>query len=300
MSSLLSRDLQLKRQKHDARKQDAPERFLAMLVRFDGNLKVPGRPGFVYAQQLPTDDAPPPVPVLCVGLQPRVGLRVWIERNRENQWEVVDWWRGIVGQADYNWQAYLPLHGVDHEWPDRAPRPDAVTIYPRALSMLRAYPSPLGGLSVGVAPLRYIKDGVVTLFTGDAGVDLSASQPAVGLARYVGIYLDLTTNTIGTVDGATTIDADPVEPDSPTFPDNVFTSAMVRLDGSQTTFIERDFVDLRVVIGEATVSSLAASGAGWIVNYNAVIPLGRDAFIPGTVTVQAGFTLTVDGELFIL
>src|SRR5574342_33547 len=95
MSSLLSRDLQLKRQKRDARKQDAPERYLAMLVRFDGNLKVPGRPGFVYAQQLPTDDAPPPVPVLCVGLQPRVGLRVWIERNRENQWEVVDWWQGI-------------------------------------------------------------------------------------------------------------------------------------------------------------------------------------------------------------
>ncbi len=258
MSGLLSRDLQLKRARRDARKLDASERFLAVQVRFDGDgdgvaeLKVTNRPGYVYMQQLPVDDAPPPVPVLCVDIQLREGLRCWVERNREGDWEAVGWWRGIVQQVDYNGQNYPGLHAHTHIWPDRSPAPDAIDIYSRALVPLRASPGPAGGLTIRVEPLRYILDGVVTLFLGDMSVDLSGSQPAVGLARYVGIYLDLTTNTIGTVNGATTIDADPIEPASPAFPDNAIVSAMVRLDGSQTTFIERDFVDLRAILGEAT------------------------------------------------
>src|SRR3990172_1640644 len=116
MSGLLSRDLQLKRARRDARKLDAPERFLAVEVRFDGDgdgvaeLKVTSRPGYVYMQQLPVDDAPPPVPVLCVGVQVREGLRCWVERNREGDWEAADWWRGITQQVDYNGQNYPGQH----------------------------------------------------------------------------------------------------------------------------------------------------------------------------------------------
>jgi hypothetical protein len=134
--------------------------------------------------------------------------------------------------------------------PTVQPHADAVTIYPRALSMLRAYPG--AGLTVDVAPLRYILDGAVALFAGETGVNLAASQPPVGMARFVGIYLDLATNAIGTVDGATTIDAGPVIPDVPAFPDSVIPTALVRLDGSATVFTEADFVDLRPVLGAAS------------------------------------------------
>jgi hypothetical protein len=300
MSSLIRRDLQLKRQRRDRRKADQPERYLAKIVRLSGNMKVPNRPGYVYVQQLPDDDAPPPVPMLCRKVQPRVNMRVWVEKNREGRWEVVDHWSGIADQPGYTGYPYLPLHGRDHEWPDKAPRPDAVSVYPRALTMLRAYPGEAGGLTVSVAPMRYIVNGAVVFFPGQLSYDISASQPAAGLARYVGIYLDVATNAVGTVDGATTLDAPAIEPDMPVFPDGALTSAAVRLDADAMAFFERDFLDLRMVIGDSTVDSLAASSPGWIVNYNAVIPLGRDAFIPGTVSVLAGFTLTIDGELFIL
>jgi len=251
MSSSIFRDIELARQRNAQQFEGRKERWLARLTRFDGNLQVPDRPGYVYAQQLPVDDAPPPVPVLCIAVQARENLRVWIEKNYEGEWEVVAWWKGITQQGDYNLQAYLPLHGRDHEWPDRAPRPDVVNVYPRALTPLRAYPGEAGGLTISVAPLRYIVDGEVVFYTGEFNIDVSGSQPAVGNALYLGIYLDLVSNSVGTTAGATTIDAIPVEPDSPDFPADCLTSAMVRYDGDATTFYERDFVDLRVLIGNA-------------------------------------------------
>lgn len=252
MSSLIYREIELKRQKSASQFEPRVERFLAKLVRLNGNLKVPNRPGYVYAQQIPEDDAPYPIPVLCVGIQAREGLQVWVERNRDGEWEAVEWSRVIVQQNDYDAQAYLPLHARDHEWPDRSPRPDAVTVYPRALSMLRSYPGVGGALTVDVAPLRYVLDGGMILFPGQIGINLAASQPAAGLARFVGVYLDLATNAIGTVDGATTIDAGPVTPDTPAFPDGVIPSALVRLDGAATVFTEADFVDVRPMIGMAS------------------------------------------------
>jgi hypothetical protein len=252
MSSLIFRDIELQRQRRSRQFEPRVGRYLAVMVRFSGNLEVPNRPGYVYTQQLPQDDAPPPVPTLCVGVQPREDLRVWVERNREGEWEVADFWRGIVWQPDYEAQAYLPLHHGDHEWPDRDPHPDAVTVYPRALSMLRAYPGEAGGLTVSVSPLRYILDGVVTRYDGEHNIDISGSQPAAGLARYVGVYLDLATNAVATVDGDTTVDAPAIEPDAPTFPDDAFTSALVRLDGSDAAVTEAMIVDLRIIIGEAS------------------------------------------------
>jgi len=251
MSSSIMRDIELARQRSAGQFEPKKERWLAKIVRFEGNLRVPSRPGFVYCQQLPVDDAPPPIPVLCVAVQARENLRVWVSKNNEGQWEVEAWWKGITSQGNYNLQAYLPLHGRDHEWPDRTPRVDAVNVYQRAIVPLRTMTSSAGSLNVRVEPYRYLKDGVLVLYSGDVAIDLSGSQPAAGLARYVGVYLDTDTNTIGTVDGATTIDALPVEPDSPAFPDGVITSAMVRLDGDQTTFNEGDFVDLRIFLGAA-------------------------------------------------
>lgn len=245
MSSLIYRDIELKRQKGAQQFEGRVERFLVKQVRLNGNLKVPGRPGYVYVQQIPEDDAPPPVPVLCLGVQPREGLTGWVERNRDGLWEFVEFSRVIVNLPDYSGQTYLPPHHLDHEWPDQKPGPDAVNVYPRAHVPLRAESGAGGGLTVDVAPLRYPVGATFVFFPGLLGLDLSASQPAVGLARYVGIYLDPATNTIGTVDGTTVVDAAPITPPDPSFPRGCIPSAVVRLDGSQTIFTEPDFSDRR-------------------------------------------------------
>lgn len=44
----------------------------------------------------------------------------------------------------------------------------------------------------------------------------------------------------------------------------------------------------------------AGTAGGWTVDYNALIPANKDAFIPGPVTVEDGATLTVSGELYIV
>jgi len=41
-------------------------------------------------------------------------------------------------------------------------------------------------------------------------------------------------------------------------------------------------------------------GGGWLVDYAAIIPTGRDAFIPGVVRVVAGGVVNVEGELYVL
>src|SRR3972149_11935641 len=123
MSSLIYRDMELKRRRGAQQFEARVERYLVKQVRLNGNLKVPNRPGYVYVQQVPEDDAPPPVPVLCLGVQPREGLMGWVERNRDGLWEFVAFSRSIVNLPDYSGQAYLPAHHLDHEWPDQKPGP---------------------------------------------------------------------------------------------------------------------------------------------------------------------------------
>lgn len=226
-----------------------PDRLLCSIVRVDDNINVPSRPGFVWCQEYSPSDDTNPFHAFNDKVQAREGLSVWIAEGLGGRREVLDWNNAtIVNTPIYKGQKYLPLHHSDHEWPDFKPGPDVVNVYPRSLSMLRTYPGEAGALTVSASPLRYVKGNALVVFPGKNSLDISASQPASGLARFVGIYLDPDDNTLKSVDGATTGDSPAITPDSPAFPESAILSANVRLNGDQTVFSEVDMVDVRQVL----------------------------------------------------
>lgn len=225
------------------------DRLLCNIIRVDSNNAVPSRPGFVWCQEYSPSDDTSPFHVFNDKVQAREGLTVWVGPGLGGRREVLDWNNGtLVNTADYAAQKYLPIHHSDHEWPDFKPGPDVVNVYPRSLSMLRTYPGEAGALTVSASPLRYIKGNALVLFPGKNSLDISAAQPASGLARFVGIYLDPDDNILKSVNGATTGDSPAITPDSPAFPESAILSANVRLNGDQSTFSEVDIVDVRQIL----------------------------------------------------
>lgn len=257
MTSILRREIERQRQERNEQFEKFKGRLLCQIVRVSGNIKVPRRPGFVWCQEYSPSSDDPPFHVFNAKVQRREGLPVWVGLGLSGRLEILDWYNGVLpDMPDYEGQVYLPNHAPDHEWPDKQPGADAVTVYPRALSMLRTYPGEAGGLTISVSPLRYIKDGVLTRFTGLYSSSISASQPSSGQARYVGVYLDKSSNAISTVDGDTDTDASTIDPPPPTFPDLSVPSALVRLDGDQTSVTEADIVDARMFLGDFAVGEL--------------------------------------------
>lgn len=225
------------------------DRLLCRIIRVAGNIDVPNKPGFVWCQEYSPSNDTNPFHAFNSEVQAREGLDVWIEEGMGGRREVTKWNNAtIVNTANYAAQKYLPTHHSDHEWPDFKPGPDVVNVYPRSLSMLRTYPGEGGALTISASSLRYIKGNVLVIFPGKNSLDISAAQPASGLARYVGIYLDPDDNTLKSVNGATTGDSPVITPNSPAFPESAILSANVRLNGDQTTFSEVDMVDIRQIL----------------------------------------------------
>lgn len=245
----------LSQRQQDINQRETEDRLLATdrlpcnIIRVAGNIDVPSRPGFVWCQEYSPSDDTSPFHAFNDKVQAREGLPIWIGKGLGGRREILDWRNGIiVDTADYAGQKYLPLHHSDHEWPDFKPGPDVVNVYPRSLTMLRIYPGEAGALTVSASPLKYVKSNSLVSFPGKNSLDISASQPASGLARFVGVYLDPDDNTLKTVDGATTGDSPAIIPDSPVFPESAILSANVRLNGDQTTISEVDIADIRQIL----------------------------------------------------
>lgn len=271
------------------------DRLLCNIIRVAGNINVPNRSGFVWCQEYSPSDDTSPFHAFNDKIQAREGLTVWVGAGLGGRREILDWNNGtIVNTPDYNAQKYLPTHHRDHEWPDFKPGPDVVTVYPRSLSMLRTYPGEGGLLTISVSPLRYVKDNSITSFPGKISLDLSGSQPASGLALFVGVYLDFDDNTVKSVDGATTSDSPAITPNSPIFPTSAILSAMVRLDGDQTTFSEIDIVDVRQIID---FSAATQSSGTPMVRDN--LPAGQSLTIPAEFQMLVFREYTINGDLTI-
>lgn len=82
--------------------------------------------------------------------------------------------------------------------------------------------------------------------------------------------------------------------------DNVYPVFAVPLANGATTFTNTQIVDIRTLGNGSGSGAGSSGGSGWTVDYNALVPAGRDFNIVGAVSVESGYTLTVEGELFVL
>lgn len=70
--------------------------------------------------------------------------------------------------------------------------------------------------------------------------------------------------------------------------------------GALTTRTGLDFSGTTLRATDDATNDKTIVRVGWEVDYSALIPSGKDAFIAGTVWVESGGTLTVEGDLYIL
>jgi len=250
------RDALLAKQQNEARLEESRRitQAVTVAVDFTDSPEVAGRPGWVWVQEYAQPGSLFQVFNRAAGRVVGLPVLIAVDPKQPFRRKVIDVDDSVLPDwPDYAGETYLVNHGEQHQIPDGRPGFDGVLIYTRALVSLRTQPK--SGLVVRVAYHRYEYNGALVTFGGSESVDLTASVPASGLARYTLVYLDRATNAVGTVDGGTTIDSLTVGPPVPTPPANCITSALVRLAGGQTAVRELDIVDWRLLLN-------ATGGAG--------------------------------------
>lgn len=167
------------------------------------------------------------------------------------------WQEGLFQVVATDWSAYaqtgwgdevasIQAHAPTHEWPNFTPGSDPLNVYLRAMTPMRTQAAASGSTSVMVTAYEY--DGPTGTNYGWPGLpelSLGAATPASGTMRYMGVYLNPATNTLGVVTGSTTIFTDALEPPRPVWPRGVMPTAYVRLYGGQSQINERDIRDAR-------------------------------------------------------
>ena len=259
MSRILRREIERSQTRRDSRFEPSKEKQLCIFVKVAGSFKVPNRPGFNYVQVITPEGDSPAFQVFNSKVQARANVKVWVGPGLSGRWEVLDWYNGEIPDIPgYSGGGYQLIHAPDLEWPDFRPGANAISIYPRAIVAARVYPGEAGGLTISVVPLRYVYGGQLVRFGGVNNYSIAASQPASGLARWVLVYLNPTTNTIGTTNGDTATDTPVTLPPDPIPPNGVFPLGLVRLDSDQTENTEADIEDWRPPFGEAITGPVNA------------------------------------------
>lgn len=178
----------------------------------------------------------------------RPDLPVLIGTTREQPHLVqvldVDW----TVLPDWGGEAFLPLHGPDHQLPDG---PDPVYVQKRAIVPLRASPQNPPNMTLAVAPDFYPYASGWQFFEGADTEDLTSRVPGVHLGRFVTIYVDGATNALGYINGDTGI----VEPEPLAVPLSISLPpegsvpiCAVRLYNGMTAINEADIYDLRIIV----------------------------------------------------
>jgi hypothetical protein len=234
-------------------------------VDYDDSPAVLGMPGYIYVREHSTqvDGRGGLLRVFNNTVPLQVGLMVKIARNPNDpsQRQVIgsdtgdtvytSWWDGGPGSGG--------PHHESHEWPDGAPGSDPVSVYKRALVPLRTYPSSsLYAMNVDVAPILYKLNGVPVYYAGDSNFDLSAYAPtATSDTVYALIYLDTADNTLkvttetysggfweGGLPGSTLAANLPY---FPSLPEGGMASAVIIIQGADTTVTESMIYDVRTL-----------------------------------------------------
>lgn len=187
------------------------------------------------------------------------------------------WQPGLTQVVGTDWTAYsqsgwgdsvasVQSHAPTHEWPNFSPGSDYLSVYMRAISPLRGRSGGTGTLNFFANEYEYDFVGTNVQWPGTAPIALGVASPATGTMRYMGVYLNPATNTLGAVTGSTTTFLETGEPPRPNWPLNVFPVAYARLYGGQAYFVEQDIRDARRIFDTTlmfTGTSSGGSGGGW-------------------------------------
>jgi hypothetical protein len=239
-----------------------PEYIRGLLGDGRGNVLVPGRPDYNYVRFS------------------RASTETFEVFNKEvsqpvDGWPILigefPWQPGLVQVVATDWSAYaqtgwgdsvasIQAHAPTHEWPNFVPGSDAINTYLRAITPMRTQAAGSGSTSVMVTAYEYDgQTGTNYGWPGSPNLNLAGATPPSGTMRYMGVYLNPLTNTLGVVSGSTTIYTDALEPDRPAWPRGVYPSAYVRLYGGQAAITERDVRDARR-LWESTLIYTGAMG----------------------------------------
>jgi hypothetical protein len=255
----VQRDLQLNEEARDARYKLAQSLIPVVLCDQEGrstdangdpvNASVPGHDNYVFARSF--GDSIPSQYLNVRGVPPLGGTPCFAGYASESlEIEILSI---NDANAKRDRKQLRDRHALEHQ-PGGY---DPLNVYLRMLVPLRT--TPITGLTVQVAPLVYSVSGTPTIFLGTNSLDLTSNVPASGLARYVLIYLNTSTNAIATSNGSTVVDSKTVIPPLPANPTNSIPSAYVRLAGDQTTIAEDDTRDARVLISDTTIDTHAST-----------------------------------------
>lgn len=299
------REILLQKGRSDTQFEDARHVISAHTIDGEnaGTPAVSSRPWFLWVRENGMNGGvhqafnPNAIPVLLnfpckIAYSPKGPYR-WMILDAD--WDKIINWPGYEGQ-DYG----IGNHAPNHEWPDYYPGFDAVNVYPRAYSELRATPGE--DLTIALSPCRYMNGNVFTRFFGDS-VDLASFQPAAGLMTYVLVYLDKESGGPSAVagDDLTESALTPLLPGFPIggvpdFPSNALWSALVRLDSTQTTFTETDIIDVRQLMNDATAANLlgAESIGQFLYSLDGVV------FTPETAMITEDYEIMIDEDYHIM
>lgn len=270
MTSVVTlRDLLMKQANHESKFEANLRIVKAHTMEIDtvDSCEVASRPGYKWVREQGMGGGVYQVPGVRAPVHPN--MPVWIAYNPKQPWErmVLDVdWSALLSMPDYDGQTFLPNHHGDHEWPDYTPGYDVVSVYPRQLAWLRTYPGS-SGLTISVSPYRYVSGSSYIEFEGESDIDLMPYQPGTGYAVRLLVYLGIASNSILISAGDQISDVPTLDPQPPSFPLDAYWSALIRLDGSQTTIDETDIL----AINHANAgggSNIAASAVGQILISN--------------------------------
>lgn len=227
------RDIVLKRQKEQDRKQDIRGRYRAVLTDAEGNQTSTDPQTDVWSNQttrrvwhMPLG-ATQPSQVFCLNISnPYVGLPVecgYEESNNTIEVLRVDQLPAKYGESAIGWDQNDPASfepgGLKMMW-----------LYGKALVPLATYPDATG-LVVNINAGDYPYLGSRKSFTGQTGYTLTAPAGA-GTHYYAGLYLD-SANALQVVYG--TAVATSSTPPEPTWPAGAFRLSVVRIANGQTS-----------------------------------------------------------------
>jgi hypothetical protein len=238
----IKREITLARRAREAQFEREQYTFPAVLLAVDylNSAAVARQPGHSWFQELGLQEDGEATPGIAFNRKaPGLpGLKVTVKRwpKAPYDYEVVDWDASqIKDLPGYTGTPLLAQHAQDH-----IDGYDPLILPTRNLSALRTYITPGSTtLTVNVAPYAD--------FGGLNDLDLSSSQPASGLARYVLVYL-AGDGTIQVVEGDTATDLETAPPPRPETPAGGIPSAYVRIDGDQAAIAEVDIIEGRRIL----------------------------------------------------